>query len=310
VKVQKPWIAVQMPYDLLCYRTMVYVLDWYFELPMFWTTHAVIKSTSAEADFVNEAKNSERAAAAWASSLFKDTVYVPKVYWDRTARHTMTQEWVEGCKINELAKMRTAGFDEKEVAETMIGVFAHQIFHSGFVHGDPHPGNMFVRRAPEGKQMQLVVLDHGMYYECSDKFRNSYAKLWKAMVLGDMEVMREVCESWGVADPELFATFQLFKPFSAKKSAALQNTTKTDMLNHAVEMRTKGYDAAKSMLKDAAKTPQELVIVGRHMNIVRANNAAMGAKANRVVTLLSQLFVHFCRHIHIHTHTHAHIDTH
>jgi hypothetical protein len=68
------------------------------------------------------------------------------------------------------------------------------------------------------------------------------------------------------------------------------------MLEHTVEMRSKGYEMAKAMLKDSAKTPQELVIVGRMMNIVRANNAAMGAKANRFHPILAPhllcVFVH------------------
>ena len=37
VKVQKPSIRDQMPWDLLCYRVMVYAFDYLFELPMYWT---------------------------------------------------------------------------------------------------------------------------------------------------------------------------------------------------------------------------------------------------------------------------------
>lgn len=40
------------------------------------------------------------------------------------------------------------------------------IFVEGFVHSDPHPGNLFVRpkTMPDGsKDIELVILDHGIY---------------------------------------------------------------------------------------------------------------------------------------------------
>jgi aarF domain-containing kinase len=37
------------------------------------------------------------------------------------------------------------------------------IYEKGFVHSDPHPGNMFVRKKKNGKDLELVILDHGIY---------------------------------------------------------------------------------------------------------------------------------------------------
>jgi aarF domain-containing kinase len=39
--------------------------------------------------------------------------------------------------------------------------FSKQIFLDGFIHADPHPGNLLVRRY-HGKT-QIVILDHGLY---------------------------------------------------------------------------------------------------------------------------------------------------
>ena len=54
----------------------------------------------------------------------------------------------------------------------------------GFVHCDPHPGNIFVRAAPRGRgraaaDWQLVILDHGMYRQLSLDFRRAYCSLYK-----------------------------------------------------------------------------------------------------------------------------------
>lgn len=49
-----------------------------------------------------------------------------------------------------------------QIAEKLIQAFAEQIFYTGFIHSDPHPGNVLVRKGPDGKA-QLVLLDHGLY---------------------------------------------------------------------------------------------------------------------------------------------------
>ena len=54
------------------------------------------------------------------------------------------------------------GLSTKEVMTTMIDLFSAQIFKWGVVHCDPHPGNIFVRRLPNGKA-ELVLIDHGLY---------------------------------------------------------------------------------------------------------------------------------------------------
>jgi hypothetical protein len=47
----------------------------------------------------------------------------------------------------------------------MLGkLYSEMIFIRGFIHSDPHPGNVLVRRA-EGARggEEIVLLDHGLY---------------------------------------------------------------------------------------------------------------------------------------------------
>lgn len=37
------------------------------------------------------------------------------------------------------------------------------IFVNGFVHCDPHPGNVLVRKCPKSNKTEIVLLDHGLY---------------------------------------------------------------------------------------------------------------------------------------------------
>ena len=39
---------------------------------------------------------------------------------------------------------------------------------TGFVHGDPHPGNVFVRSSPKG-DAEIVLLDHGLYMHVEER---------------------------------------------------------------------------------------------------------------------------------------------
>ena len=42
-------------------------------------------------------------------------------------------------------------------------MYADMIFKFGYVHCDPHPGNVLVRKNPSTGQDEVVLLDHGLY---------------------------------------------------------------------------------------------------------------------------------------------------
>ncbi len=58
-------------------------------------------------------------------------------------------EWVEGCRANDQESMQQASIRPKDVAVLLLDVFAEMTYVHGFVHADPHPGNILVRPAPD-----------------------------------------------------------------------------------------------------------------------------------------------------------------
>lgn len=53
----------------------------------------------------------------------------------------MTAEWIDGYKISDLEKIKKDGFNIADIDRKLFKVFVEQIFNTGFIHADPHPGN-------------------------------------------------------------------------------------------------------------------------------------------------------------------------
>lgn len=73
----------------------------------------------------------------------------------------------------------------KDLARIISETFVYMIFEKGFVHSDPHPGNLFVRTKNNNKDIELVILDHGIYTALPTETRLSYTKLWRGILSQD-----------------------------------------------------------------------------------------------------------------------------
>jgi predicted unusual protein kinase regulating ubiquinone biosynthesis (AarF/ABC1/UbiB family) len=110
-----------------------------------------------ETDLVNEAAMIERMAKNFAGD---PDVLFPKVYPTWSSRSVMTMSFMDGVKISKKDALSHLGLDPYEVATKLIKVFYKQLFIDRFFHADPHPGNFFVQKGPNG-QVRIVVLDLG-----------------------------------------------------------------------------------------------------------------------------------------------------
>lgn len=75
----------------------------------------------------------------------------------------MVSEWIDGIKVTDDEKLKQFNFNKNQIITDIIKCFAEQIFVTGFIHCDPHPGNIFVRQDPKNKKKhQIVILDFGL----------------------------------------------------------------------------------------------------------------------------------------------------
>lgn len=50
-------------------------------------------------------------------------------------------EFIDGIKVSDKKALKKAGFSLTDIDSKLFEAFGEQIFETGFVHGDPHPGN-------------------------------------------------------------------------------------------------------------------------------------------------------------------------
>lgn len=88
------------------------------------------------------------------------------------------------------------------------------IFKEGFIHADPHPGNLFVRKTgPGSRDFELVILDHGIYTDLPESTRLSYTKLWRGVLAQDEQLIREASSDLGCDFHQLFASMVVNRKF-------------------------------------------------------------------------------------------------
>ena len=77
-------------------------------------------------------------------------------------------------------------------------MYSEMIFKFGFIHCDPHPGNVLIQKGKSGPR--VILLDHGLYESTSDEFRYHYALLWKSIIKGDLPKIRLAARFLNVED--------------------------------------------------------------------------------------------------------------
>ncbi len=112
------------------------------------------KTILDELDLMREAANASQLRRNFQDSPL---LYVPEVYWPLTRRNVMVMERIHGIPIGDVAGLRRAGVDLKQLSECGVEIFFTQVFRHSFFHADMHPGNIFV--SPEGR---YIAVDFGI----------------------------------------------------------------------------------------------------------------------------------------------------
>ncbi|XP_036686100.1 uncharacterized aarF domain-containing protein kinase 5 isoform X3 [Balaenoptera musculus] len=246
-----------------------------------WVLQDLKGTLAQELDFENEGRNAERCAQELQHFRY---VVVPRVHWDVSSKRVLTAEFCEGCKVNDVEAIKTMGLAVRDIAEKLIKAFAEQIFYTGFVHSDPHPGNVLVRKGPDGKG-QLVLLDHGLYQFLDEKDRSALCQLWRAIILRDEAAMKAHAAALGVQDYFLFSEVLMQRP------VRLRQLWRSRLLSReeAAYMRDMAREHFEEVMAVLKALPRPMLLVLRNLNTVRAINTALGAPVDRYFLMAKRL---------------------
>lgn len=282
VKVQYPGLEALVRGDLASIKFLSWMLSWVFPyFKMDWVVEQFRRNLEKELDFELEAQSALRT-----QKFFKDDprVFVPDVYNDTSTKKVLTMEYIDGFRVDDLDALHDYLVDPHAVAQTVVDAFAQMIYVNGFVHCDPHAGNLMVRPGPGGA-FELYLLDHGLYRQLDDDFRQSYCKLWKGLVLRRTKDVDEACEELGAPGfANVFSVFLLNRSWSIAKRLGTDLRVKMgrdELRRLRSDLRDGGLRSQADVNEFVERIPDDLLLVFKMTSLVRNVNKALGATVNR-----------------------------
>ncbi len=132
-----------------------------------------------EMDFTREGHTTDRFAANFADD---PGVCIPSVFWEWSGERILTMEYLLGTKVSDLGTLRDKELDLEDIARRGADFFLRQVLEFGLFHGDPHPGNFFIR--DDGS---ICLLDFGMVGRLDDEIKNHLVELLLGVLERDVD---------------------------------------------------------------------------------------------------------------------------
>jgi ubiquinone biosynthesis protein len=205
VKVQRPEIQKIIETDISLLALGASLLERYVPESRGMSPKIVVeeffRTLSYELDFIVEANNIAKMSENM--KRFPEIV-IPKVYKSLSTMRVITQQRLEGIRVNNLKAVIDSGADRKNLVEIGARAFFHSVMIDGLFHGDLHGGNLFV--LPEGR---LGIIDFGVVGRLSQRSRDQLANMVAALVSEDYEALCYQYAELGAAGPSIdFDAFQ------------------------------------------------------------------------------------------------------
>ncbi|KAF9434407.1 hypothetical protein BGZ76_008074 [Entomortierella beljakovae] len=282
VKIQHPGLNEFSEIDMKTISGLAQFIAFAFpEFEFFWLSEEIQFNLPRELDFRFEAKNSKRTAENFEKSRKQgspSTVKVPGIIWAQ--KRVLVMEFMNGSRIDNVQYLKENNIKVEEVSKEMARTFSQMIYTDGFLHCDPHPGNVMIRPKPKGSpshcNFEIVLLDHGLYREFSPEFRLDYARLWTAVINSDEEeIKRRALKLGGIDAYELFTCILTGRDWDVIQGAQL-----TKKVRNKAETSKISHDAGNLLTEIAdilAKVPRDLLLLFKTNDLLRALDEDLGA---------------------------------
>lgn len=214
MKIQHPMVYILCPSDVIIVKVATIVAEYAFSnLKLQWIHKEFKRNIMKEINFIYEGQNADKCRNNFKND---ETVVIPEVFWNYTTEKILTMSFEEGKSIVDTKYRISNNISVNDIASILTHCFNKQIFEFGFVHSDPHVGNLFIRKEKnkKGKLItKLVLLDHGLYRELNDEFVSAYSQLWRGIFIQNEHVIKDACSKLGVKNSELFVSIVTKKSY-------------------------------------------------------------------------------------------------
>ncbi|KAI9474260.1 MAG: ABC1 family-domain-containing protein [Benjaminiella poitrasii] len=296
LRYKKEWVAVKFQHPRLDefsridLTTVTFIVDLIKRIfPDFgfeWILQEMKESLPQEMNFEHEANNSYQVSRNFEHERRHHTtaLVVPDIVWAK--RRILCMEFIEGARIDDMEYMKKHGIDSAQVSTEITQVFSKMMFLDGFVHCDPHPGNILIRPAKDPKskfKFDLVLLDHGLYRTLTEELRTDYAHLWTSLIRGDEEGIRTYSLRVGCR-PEshrLFASLLTGREWSTIQAADL-SSDRTMKEMKRVSGRAKDF---VSRIYDILETlPRIILLLLKTSDLLRGLDETLRQSGDKYIT--------------------------
>ncbi len=200
VKVLRPGVEALIALDLDISFRILFLLNVLFPNHHIRALTAVFREFERrireETDLREEARHTERFRQIFAAD---SRVRAPRVIDAFTRRRVLVTEFIHGTKVDRLQAQFAAGsISFAGMMENLIESYLRMMLVEGFVHADPHPGNILVQ--DDGT---IVFLDFGMVLQVGRSTRDRILRLSLAAGREDVDGIINGMYELGMIDPEI-----------------------------------------------------------------------------------------------------------
>ncbi|GMR59351.1 hypothetical protein PMAYCL1PPCAC_29546, partial [Pristionchus mayeri] len=275
VKVQHRRVKKNARTDINTMQLMVKITDLIFpDFKLQWLVDEVKKNLPLELDFLHEAANAEKMRVLFGHLPF---LKIPTMKLSHSSSRVLTMEFCEGEHINKVEFLKENGIDTHDVCRKLGRLISEMIFQRGYLHSDPHPGNILVNKKKNG-QVEIVVLDHGLYLTIEDSFRKLYSQLWLALLKPDQDEIKRVANEMGVG--ELYGLFACIVTRRSWKSVTSGINKRSMDEKEKKELRAYAVTLIPQISQVLQRMPREMLLILKTNDLLRAIEHQLGS-ANR-----------------------------
>ncbi|KAJ7924842.1 ABC1 family-domain-containing protein [Mycena leptocephala] len=215
IKIQHPHLAEFCDIDMRVVESSLgWIKYWFPEFELTWLAEEMKTNLPLEMNFRHEAANSEKTREDF-RNLKGTTLYIPEVL--SATKRVLVMEYIEGGRVDDLAYLAKANINRNQVALEIAAIFNQMVLLNGWFHADPHPGNLLIRSAPIASKspynFEIVLLDHGQYFDLDPELRINYSKLWLSLIApasspSTRADRRKYAQLVGNIGPDLYPVFE------------------------------------------------------------------------------------------------------